>query len=148
MLSRLANRFGIMIVTPERAVEMHSATLNERALADHLGRLFRQFDVDCVLDVGANRGQYRNFLRDTVGYEGRVVSFEPVSRNVQIMQSAAARDPGWIVHGFALGAQNGHLDINVMKSDDLSSFLAPDTSLVDRFQDLNVVDHTERVEVK
>ena len=139
-LKRLVSRFGYEVVRPE--------SLQERALAHHLGRLFRQLRVDCVLDVGANRGQYRNFLRDAVGYEGWIVSFEPLQRNVQILSAAAPSDPRWVVCGFALGRQDGHLDINVMRSDDFSSFLAPDSSIVGVFQELNVVDRKERVEIK
>ena len=38
---------------------------------EHLRRILQTFEIDCVLDVGANTGQYRDFLRDQVGYEGK-----------------------------------------------------------------------------
>ncbi|MFY2859808.1 FkbM family methyltransferase [Mycobacterium sp. THU-M104] len=150
MLNRLVDRlrYDVVIVRPDRAEDARSDVLNKRALAHHLNRLFAQLDIDCVLDVGANRGQYRDFLRRSVGYEGWIISFEPVRRNVRIMEAAAARDPRWIVRGCALGRANGQRDINVMRSDDLSSFLTPDDSVVNQFREVNVVDRTESVEVK
>ncbi len=149
-MKRIASRFHyvIVIVPPKGAAQMRSALSSERALGNHLRRLLRELSVDCVLDVGANRGQYRAFLRDTVGYEGWIVSFEPLQQNVKILREEAKNDPRWIVYEFALGKQNGYLDINVMRSDEFSSFLTPDTSLVDDFRELNVVDRKESVEIK
>ena len=37
--------------------------MKERDLALHLRELLRRLQIDCVLDVGANAGQYRDFLR-------------------------------------------------------------------------------------
>ncbi len=91
----------------------------------HLRRLFQQFRIDCVVDVGANLGQYRDFLRDAVGFEGRIVSFEPVPEHVSILEARAADDPRWTIVGRALGAEPGSLEINVTAGGDLSSFLAP-----------------------
>src|SRR5687767_6243230 len=35
----------------------------------YLQKLFALLNIDCVLDVGANLGQYRDFLRDQVGFK-------------------------------------------------------------------------------
>lgn len=53
--------------------------LDSLELANHLRELFNFLDIKCVLDVGANKGQYRDFLRQHVGYKGLILSFEPIS---------------------------------------------------------------------
>jgi hypothetical protein len=71
----------------------------------YLRRLFDLLRIDCVLDVGANLGQYRDFLRDKVGYTGLIVSFEPIPSHVQILKDRAQQsDPDWQIEDCALGA--------------------------------------------
>lgn len=50
-------------------------------LVHHLREFFAETDVNVVLDVGAYLGLYCRMLRSDVGYEGNIVSFEPVSRS-------------------------------------------------------------------
>jgi FkbM family methyltransferase len=122
--------------------------MKERDFALHLGELLAHLEIDCVLDVGANVGQYHDFLRDRVLFEGTIVSFEPVSRHVTQLSDKAKHDPRWHIEPYALGAQEGSLDINVMVSDQFSSFLEPDNSRIDDYDDLNVPCRTEAVAVK
>ena len=104
-------------------------------------------EIDCVLDVGANVGQYHDFLRDKV-LEGPIVSFEPVSRHVALLRERALTYSDWHIEGYALGAKDGNLPINVMVSDQLSSFLEPDNSRVRNFEGLNAPCHVETVTVR
>lgn len=121
--------------------------VKDRDFAIHLGQLFRFLQIDCVLDVGANVGQYHDFLRDKVGYTGLIVSFEPVSRNVAVLEQRKQYDPKWEIVGHALGRNRGTLPIHVMKSDQFSSFLSPDNSAIPTFNGLNEASHTENVAV-
>ncbi|SKA37901.1 methyltransferase, FkbM family [Enhydrobacter aerosaccus] len=122
--------------------------MKERDFALHLGALLEQLKIDCVLDVGANVGQYHDFLRNKVLYEGPIVSFEPVSRHVALLRERAQADDDWHVEGYALGAKDGNLPINVMVSDQFSSFLQPDNSRVRDYDGLNVPQHVENVTVR
>jgi FkbM family methyltransferase len=47
-----------------------------------------------VLDIGAHRGIYSLLLRDRVGSDGRLVSFEPNPTNADILRATADRN-GW-----------------------------------------------------
>lgn len=122
--------------------------MKERDFALHLRALLNFLKVDCVLDVGANVGQYHDFLRDKVLYDGPIVSFEPVSRHVDFLRERARADGGWHIEGYALGAKDGNLPINVMVSDQFSSFLQPDNSRVRAYDGLNVPCHVENVLVR
>lgn len=122
--------------------------MKERDFALHLGELLARLEIDCVLDVGANVGQYHDFLRDQVLYQGTIVSFEPVSRHVCQLRERAKADPDWHIEPYALGARTDNLSINVMVSDQFSSFLEPDHSRVREFGALNVPCRTETVAVK
>ena len=122
--------------------------MKERDFALHLRELLAHLEIDCVLDVGANVGQYHDFLRNKVLYEGTIVSFEPVSHHVGALRERAHADPDWHIEAYALGARDGSLSINVMVSDQFSSFLEPDNSRVRDFDALNVPSRTETVAVK
>jgi hypothetical protein len=106
--------------------------MKERDFALHLRELLARLAIDCVLDVGANVGQYHGFLRDKVLYKGPIDSFEPVSRRVELLRGRAHAGSDWHSEGYALGAKDGSLPINVMVSDQFSSFLEPDNSRVCR----------------
>lgn len=121
--------------------------IKDRDFAIHLGQLFRHLDIDCVLDVGANTGQYHDFLREQVPYAGRIISFEPVRQNIEILRQRQAADAKWTVLGHALGSSRSRATINVMKSDQFSSFRTPDNAAVPEFEGLNETSHSELVEI-
>src|SRR5687768_2156428 len=95
--------------------------------ARDLAHLFQLLEVDTVLDVGANEGGYRHFLRAHAGYRGRIVSFEPVSTAYAALAHAAVADPAWRGEQVALGDRDGRFDINVCKRSTMSSFLQRDS---------------------
>lgn len=80
--------------------------------------------ITCVLDVGANGGDYARALR-RFGYLGRIVSFEPVREPFERAQRAARRDPAWIVFRYALGSERGEATINVAGNAGHSSSMLP-----------------------
>jgi FkbM family methyltransferase len=100
-----------------------------------------------VFDVGANEGQYGTLLRDRAGYRGAIVSLEPVAEQAERLRASAAEDRDWVVRQVALGAEPGHLPMNVTRRGDFSSLLVPDNSRVRAFVEENQVVRTEQVEV-
>ena len=100
---------------------MQSA-LGEFLLEEQAMWVFDQLGVNCVLDVGANVGQYAQRLR-AAGYTGRIVSFEPLAEFAEQLRSAAAGDPSWIVCQYALGDPDETAKINATPGRTLSSLL-------------------------
>ncbi|MGC4016764.1 MAG: FkbM family methyltransferase [Luteolibacter sp.] len=85
-------------------------------------RLMEVQQIDLVLDVGANEGQYAMELREA-GFRGRIVSFEPLSSAYAVLEKNAAGDPEWKVMNCALGEESGVSKINVAGNSTSSSLL-------------------------
>jgi FkbM family methyltransferase len=149
-LRQAVKRALVALASSREYALVHQGDLDYFLLTEHLHRQFALLEVGCVLDVGANRGQYRVLLRNRVNYEGRIISFEPVARLAEsLREKAALEDPKWEIHAFALGAANEERKLNVMRADDFSSFLLPtDAAVKDRFATSNVVEHVEAVHVQ
>ena len=112
-----------------------------------LRRLFKDLGIQTVFDVGANLGQFHDFLRDRVAFGGRIISFEPVPANVAHLQARCSADAAWTVHACALGAETGRADINIMASSLFSSFRQPARDNDAVFTGMNKVVGTASVEV-
>lgn len=109
---------------------------------------FDKHNIDCVIDVGANNGQYYSFLRDDVGFDGWVLSFEPLKENFLRLKEMSAADSKWKVFNYALGNKNTEIDINVMKASEFSSFLTPSDSETNEYNSINIVERTETVKMR
>jgi FkbM family methyltransferase len=103
-------------------------------------------NIDTVLDVGANVGQFASELR-AKGYTGKIISFEPVPSVFQILSETAEADPNWEVHNFALGATAERATINISDSSVFSSLL-PTTNAATAFTDTAASTRTEIIEVR
>lgn len=117
-------------------------------MSETLSKLFKANKISCVLDVGGNKGQYRDFLRYHVGYDGLIITFEPTEKNFEICSQRAADDDMWRVFKYALGNHDEQKEIKIMKSDSFSSFLNPSVKNISYFSSDNVVESTEVVNVR
>lgn len=79
--------------------------------------------IDFVIDVGANKGQYATALRQ-FGYQGKIISIEPLSDAHQQLVRHARSDPKWLVAPrCAAGASNGNSEIFISGNSVSSSIL-------------------------
>jgi FkbM family methyltransferase len=95
-------------------------------LSDPLARrkqIFVYYDIDVVLDIGANIGQFAFQLRNDLGYKKRIISFEPLSSAFEVLKAKAKNDPYWEVFNFALGDTEGREEINIAGNSYSSSLL-------------------------
>jgi hypothetical protein len=86
---------------------------------EHLFTQLSRLKVNCVIDVGAHFGEFGNYLR-VLGYRGRIVSFEPVSKSFSVLAQRATADRDWHTYNRALGANPGRLRIRIAKSSDMT----------------------------
>lgn len=88
-----------------------------------LPSFLRSFGVDLFFDVGANAGQFARELL-AAGYEGRIVSFEPVSAAYARLIETSSDSSRWVAEmRCALGAADGSATINVAGNLESSSML-------------------------
>ncbi|CDO86026.1 FkbM family methyltransferase [Mycobacterium triplex] len=80
--------------------------------------------VDVVIDVGANSGQYARRLREA-DFDGRVVSFEPLSGPYSRLHRVASKLPLWDCRQCALGDFDGATTMNVAGNAGESSSILP-----------------------
>jgi FkbM family methyltransferase len=136
-LQRLARRLGYDLTPRAKAKSPHAQLL---AVLAH-------FRITCVLDVGANVGQYGATLR-TWGWRGRIVSFEPQAAAHAALARRAAADPAWqVAPRMALGKHEGEVEIEVSAESDMSSIL-PQSPLLRRISPSSVVVRKETVPLR
>jgi len=85
-------------------------------------KLLQVSETDLVLDVGANTGQFASELR-SIGYGGRIVSFEPVASVFEELCRNASGDSHWDTINCALGDSNCNMEINLAGNSYSSSIL-------------------------
>jgi FkbM family methyltransferase len=136
-LQRLARRLGYDL-TPRRKAKSPDA---------QLVALLRHFRITCVLDVGANVGQYGALLREW-GYAGRIVSFEPQAAAHAALERRVAADPDWqVAPNMALGERNGEIELEISGETDMSSIL-PQSALLRQVSPSSAVVRKETVPLR
>lgn len=134
------HRFGLEVVPRWRLARSCEVSL--------VSSIIDRYQIACVLDVGANVGQFRDFLRDLVKYRGPVLSFEPQAHCVAKLRGRAVADPQWKIIAEALGAVEEARALHVMKSDLFTSMLAPDAGEVPHLAAMNTVVETCEVRTR
>ena len=86
-------------------------------------KLLKHFGITKILDVGANKGQYAQELRN-IRFEGDIISFEPISGVFDVLKENFKNDSKTSVNNFALGDKEETKTINISKNLSSSSFLS------------------------
>jgi FkbM family methyltransferase len=91
----------------------------------HLKRALVSLEINCVMDVGANRGQFAQELR-RMGYKGLIASFEPVRGEFELLSKRFDRDSAWRGFQMALGSESTVVEMNIIPNlTVMSSVLKP-----------------------
>ena len=89
-----------------------------------LAELLDVLQINAVLDIGANTGQFKQEVR-ALGYKGLIHSFEPIPELASALKIAAASDPLWKIHPHAMGAKAETRILHILADDALSSLHRP-----------------------
>jgi FkbM family methyltransferase len=119
-LGPLRDAVGRRLVEPARDYARRANRVPDEELRRQA--LVRHHAVDLVVDVGANRGQFADAMRDA-GYAGQIVSFEPSSVAFAELSIRASADASWDAHRLALGRSEGEAALNVAGNSVSSSLL-------------------------
>jgi FkbM family methyltransferase len=85
--------------------------------------LINHFSINKIFDVGASVGNYALEMRK-LGFNGEIVSFEPLSISFQQLLNKSKKDKFWQAINVALGDFDGKSIINIAANSDSSSLLA------------------------
>ena len=121
-------------------------TLAQPAAHSCIRSLLALHRIDLLLDVGANQGQFAQLARQ-LGYEGEIVSFEPLDKHRATLRQAAEKDHRWRFFPCALGKTESELDLHVFRDDTFSSLQPLNALGRSRFHGLVEETHRERVQI-
>jgi FkbM family methyltransferase len=125
------------------------AVMRIRNTSHVLGRrikLLQSYDIDLILDVGANTGQYAARMRG-IGYAGEIVSFEPMRAAYEELAANAGGDSMWSCRDFALGDAESESRIHV-SGNSVSSSILPMLPEHEKHAPASKVTNDETIRVK
>src|ERR1035437_4752305 len=105
----------------KRGFEFHKTGITDRVSINYR-KILTKYKINSLLDVGANEGQYAMAMQKW-GFDGKIISFEPVKNTFQKLKENAAGNANWEAVNIALGDKNGEEYINVSKNTVSSSIL-------------------------
>ena len=86
--------------------------------------LIESYNIDLILDVGANIGQFAKQMRDDIRYTGDIISFEPLSEEFNLLKEKTDRDNRWEAINCAIGDVEEKSKINIAGNSYSSSILS------------------------
>lgn len=86
-----------------------------------LKKLSKSNNLDCIFDIGANKGDY-SIISRKISLRAKVFAFEPIYDTYQTLKFNV-RNKGILTYNFAFGQKNSVSLINVYEEDTLSSMV-------------------------
>ncbi|GAB1371734.1 [alpha-L-fucopyranosyl-(1-_3)-alpha-L-rhamnopyran osyl-(1-_3)-2-O-methyl-alpha-L-rhamnopyranosyl] dimycocerosyl phenol-phthiocerol 2'''-O-methyltransferase [Candidatus Kapaibacterium sp.] len=93
-------------------------------------KVINHLGINVFFDIGANIGHYAHSLRN-FGYKGKIVSFEPMNAEFQVLTNRAVSDENWLTCNYGFGNSDEELDINISKNSVSSSLLKVNSELTE-----------------
>lgn len=113
---------AIKNIIQKAGFDIHRLSVKNEPLFE-LFQGLQKFNINMIMDVGANAGQFASKLR-SVGYTGNIVSFEPLTSAYTELCKVASRDKKWVVYKrCAVGHFDGEIQINIAGNSCSSSIL-------------------------
>ncbi len=109
MLARkIGNKFGVDVKMTDEEILLRQILHN---------------NIDMIFDIGANTGQFGDLIY-SLGYKGKMVSFEPLNDAYKILIDNCKKHKGWIAaERCGIGEEDGETEINVSGNSISSSIL-------------------------
>ncbi|MBK7098440.1 MAG: FkbM family methyltransferase [Sphingobacteriales bacterium] len=112
LIKSLFNKFGIDLVRfPNVNCDAYRRSL-----------IVKSLEIDLIIDVGANAGFFAKEMFK-LGFEGQIVSYEPLNEPFKIMQGLSQKSTKWKAYNYALGSENTISSINIAGNSFSSSIL-------------------------
>jgi len=109
-------------------------------------KIISNHGIDTLLDIGANTGQYATLMRK-LGYNKKIISFEPLADAFKQLNSNALKDDLWIANNYAIGDEDGKTVINIAGNSASSSMLKMLPSHINAAPDSDYISN-EEIEIK
>jgi FkbM family methyltransferase len=109
--------------------------------------LLLNYNINCVIDIGANVGQYASELRE-LGYKETILSFEPLTDAYKDLEARSYNDQKWLTFNTAVGNEDTESLINVSEMSVSSSILSMNENFIkDAYSKANYI-RTEKIVIK
>lgn len=126
MKNRAEGRSGRLVdqakVALHSALQKRNLDLVRNPFPVQVSTALSWLQLGTVFDIGANIGQYGAALRAS-GYQGRIISCEPLSDAYPHLARRAQGDASWTTLNTAVGSAPGEIEINVSANSYSSSIL-------------------------
>lgn len=109
-------------------------------------KILNTYKFTCVLDIGANTGQFAESLID-FGYKNKIISFEPTQSAYNTLTKRSEKYSNWeVAERCAIGNILGEVDINVSDNSVFSSIKEIKDNYVE-YNQSSRSSHTEKVKL-